>query len=102
MKAAAVLLALAVPFMASAQQGGFIGNDEPTCYSWEGGHKSAGSFHKCGPRWVAAAKPQPVPAPFAAPPTANPVMVPMQSCPPVATPQKKKPIIKRKPKPVIC
>jgi hypothetical protein len=94
MKAAAVLLALAVPFMASAQ--GLIGNDEPTCYSWEGGHKSAGSFHKCGPRWVAAAKPQPTPAPFAAPPTAAPVMVPMQSCAPPAV---KKPVLKKKKRP---
>lgn len=93
----AFLLALALPLGAVAQM-----VDEPVCYSWEGGHKSAGSFSKCGPRWVIAAKPAAVvPAPLAAAPTPAPMMVPMQSCPPVAVPHKK-PIVKRKPKPVQC
>jgi hypothetical protein len=90
-------LALLAPLGAVAQM-----VDEPVCYSWEGGHKSAGSFSKCGPRWVIAERKAPVVlAPLAAPPTPNPVMVPMQSCPPVAVPHKR-PIVKRKPKPVQC
>ena len=48
-------LALPIAFPLGAKAQGFV--DEPTCYNWEGGHKSAGSFSKCGPRWVVAAKP---------------------------------------------
>lgn len=88
-RAALVLSLVALASGASAQ--GFV--DEPPCYSWSGGHKSAGSFSKCGPAWVAAApaaKPLPVPAPMAAP-----VALPPQvSCVPPA-----KPIIKPKHKP---
>ena len=42
----AALLLLALPFAAAAQ--GFP-DPGPTCYSWEGGHKSAGSFFQCNP-----------------------------------------------------
>jgi hypothetical protein len=102
MKIAAVLLALAVPFGASAGQpmvsafGSFDSGD--TCYSWNGGHKSAGSFSKCSTPVIIAIAPAPTPAPLAAAPTPNPVMVPMQTCapPPKATRHivKKKPAVK--------
>lgn len=74
MKHLAILLAL-VSLGSYAQ--GF--QDEPTCYSWSGGHKSSGSFSKCGSELQALAKkpeppvvaPTPVavlaPAPVAAP-----------------------------------
>ena len=71
--ALAIAMLLAV---GAAQAQGFV--DEPTCYSWEGGHKSAGSFTKCGPRWEVAKAPAPAPTPAV---VATPVM---QStvCPP--------------------
>lgn len=80
-------------FGASAQ--GF--QDEPTCYSWEGGHKSAGSFSKCGPRWETAKKaapPAPAPAVVAAP------VVQSVVCP-AATPVPKTQIVKPKRKPPV-
>ena len=94
------LAALVVAVFASgASAQGFV--DSPTCYSWEGGRGSAGSFSKCSPELMAAAKPAPkvVPAPLAAPPTANPVMVPMQqTCAPPP-----KPVVKKKrPPPPKC
>jgi hypothetical protein len=69
--------------------------DEPTCYSWEGGHKSSGSFSKCGPAWVAAAKPAPKTPVAVAPVAPSPIMMPM-SCPPVH--RITHPIHKRKPR----
>lgn len=79
---------------------GFV--DEPTCYSWEGGHKSAGSFSKCGPAWVTAKAPAPAPAPaVVASPVVSPqapIMMPLVNC----APTPKKPVIKRKPKPPKC
>jgi hypothetical protein len=66
-----------------------------TCYTWEGGHKSAGSFSKCSPSVVIAAAPLPPPV------VQSPVMMPMsapvvqQTC----APAPKKPIIRKKPRP---
>ena len=91
-KSLVVLLLMAV---AGAHAQGF--QDEPTCYSWEGGRGSAGSFSKCGPAWVTAApaKPAVVAAPIVQ-------AAPIQStvCPPqiILQPEPKKPV-KRKPKP---
>ncbi len=73
-------------------------NDQPTCYSWEGGHKSSGSFSKCpgsippAPVKVAAAAPAApvVPAPIV---QAAPVQ---QTCAPPP-----KPVIKPKRKPPV-
>lgn len=95
MKKMALAVIVAMPLLASAQ--GFIGNDEPTCYSWNGGNFSAGSFSKCGPRWVVAEKKAP---PVVAPvvtPVAAPTPIIMQSCPPppakpVFKPKKKAPV----------
>ncbi len=91
--AAIAIASLFAPRAAHAQ--GFV--DEPTCYSWEGGHKSAGSFSKCSQPWVVAKAPAPPPAPVVVP---APVM---QStvCPPqiILEPEPKKAPIKRKPRP---
>jgi hypothetical protein len=88
--------ALGAAWVSTAHAQGFV--DEPVCYSWNGGHKSAGSFSKCE-HWVVVA-PRPVPA--VAPPTpvvAAPIM-PMvqQTCAPPP-----RPVIRRHrpaPKPV--
>lgn len=88
---------LLMSFGASAQ--GLIANDEPTCYSWNGGNYSAGSFNKCGPRWVAPAKPAPkvVATPVASPQIApSPIMMPQVSCAPPP-----KPLVKPKRKPPV-
>jgi hypothetical protein len=87
-----ILAALALPVVAQAQ-GGFIANDEPICYSWEGGARSAGSFSKCGPRWTA---PPPAPVVVAAAPMVAPLppLPPQVSCAPPP-----KPLIKPKRKP---
>jgi hypothetical protein len=70
-----------------------------TCYSWEGGHKSAGSFSKCNPA-VEVVVLQPMPPPPVV--AAAPLPAPMMSCPPIAEPVPRKPIV-RKPRPkVIC
>lgn len=86
----ALLLALLCATAAQAQM-----VDEPTCYSWEGGHKSAGSFSKCGPVWVTAkAKPAP-PAPVVTPiPTPQAAPVPLAT--PVACTPPPKPILKKR------
>jgi hypothetical protein len=90
---AALILALLVPLGAAAQ--GFT--DEPTCYNWEGGHKSAGSFSKCGPRWEAPVKKAPLPPPV----VTSPVMMPMAA--PVTCAPAPKPVLKKKrPAPKKC
>lgn len=95
--AAAVGL-LAYSSFSGAHAQGFA--DEPTCYSWNGGHKSAGSFSKCSHWVVQAAAPAPAPVVVPAPVVqAAPVQV-MQSCPPPERP----PIVRKhkvRPK-VIC
>ncbi len=94
---AALILALAGAAQAQVvrTQPGFGGFDSgDVCYQWSGGHGSAGAFSRCQPSVQIAVL---TPAPLAAPPTANPVMVPMQSCPPLPTP-KHRPIVKRKPR----
>jgi len=91
------LALLLVSFGASAQM-----VDEPVCYSWNGGHKSAGSFSKCGPAWVVAkaAPPMMAPAPLPAPQIApSPIMMPMTCAP---EPKATKRIVKRKPAPKKC
>ena len=94
---ALLILALLVPFGASAQGFGSLDAGD-TCYSWEGGHKSAGSFSKCQPniRVVVQAPPAPVAvAPQIAP---SPIMMPMTCAPePKATRhivRKRKPVAK--------
>jgi hypothetical protein len=75
--------------------------DEPTCYSWNGGHKSAGSFSKCGPELHAWVKPHvaqpPVAVPQAIPVQAPPIMMP--ACQNQSIPLKPKHKGKPKPKP---
>ncbi len=96
---AMLVLAGLTMFAPKAHAQGFV--DEPTCYSWEGGHKSAGSFSKCT-RWEVAK------APVAPPPP--PVVVPapvMQNvvCPPqvILEPEPKKAVRRHvRPKPPKC
>jgi hypothetical protein len=94
---ATLVLVLALPFGAYAQ--GFADNGMGTCYSWNGGNHSSGSFVKCNaelqPMEAAVA-----PAPLAAAP--SPMMMPMQSCPPVVVPQRKPKVMKKRPPPVKC
>jgi hypothetical protein len=104
MKQLALVMGLLVATCSYA--GGFV--DEPTCYSWNGGHKSAGSFSKCQPElqaWVKPPAPPPVavPAVVTAPPVvhASPIMMPQSHPPAKPIVKKKKP--KQKPKPkCIC
>jgi hypothetical protein len=83
--------------------------DEPTCYSWSGGHKSAGSFTKCTPELLAAKKPPPpvaVAQQAAVPAQLPPIMMPAcENITPVPTPKGKakprprhKPVLAAKPK----
>jgi len=74
--------------------------DEPTCYSWNGGHKSAGSFTKCTPELLAAKKPAPpvaVAQQQAAPAQLPPIMMPACENPVTPVPQKVKPRPRHKP-----
>jgi hypothetical protein len=93
-----LILALLVPFGASAQ--GFANNDMGTCYSWNGGNHSSGSFIKCNPE-LQPIKKAVVPAPLAAAPTPAPMVVPMQSCPPIEVKPRPK-VMKKRPPPVKC
>jgi len=99
MKHSALFLGLLVAFGVNAQ--GFT--DEPTCYSWNGGHKSAGSFSKCNAELHAHMKPhvpQPAPVAQAAPVQAPPIMMPVcQNPPPASVPLKPKHKPKHRPKP---
>jgi hypothetical protein len=69
------------------------------CYSWEGGHKSAGSYSRCSPQvYVKPAKPVAVAAPVP-----QPVVMQNTVCPPqiILEPEtKKKRYYKPRPKPV--
>ena len=93
--AIATAVALMAPLAASAQ-GGFGGFDAgDVCYSWEGGHKSAGSFSRCQPNIRITVQPAPLPPPVAQ----SPIMMPMSTPAPPPKPIFKK----RKPKPkLIC
>ena len=64
-----------------------------TCYTWEGGHKSAGSFSKCSPQVAVAAAPKPV--------VASPIMMPM-SAPVTCAPPPKPLVHKKRPPPKHC
>lgn len=91
------LLALALAFIAIAPAHAQGFQDEPTCYSWNGGHKSAGSFSKCN-HWpvVVAAAPPPAVVPA-------PVMQASPVCPPQIILEPEKPKArhyKPRPKPV--
>jgi len=94
---AALIFALAAP----ASAGGFaplrMTDPGETCYSWEGGHKSAGSFSKCQPSVEVVVLNQ-LPPPVLPSPIMMPQSAPMASCPPLPTPHKHKPIVKRKPR----
>lgn len=94
---AAVIAVVTCAAIPCAKAAGFA-DSGVTCYSWNGGNYSSGSFSKCSDAWVVAAKPAPVvPAPLAAPPTVTPVMIPMTCAPPP------KPVLhKKKPAPVKC
>ena len=87
----AFMAALALTGAASAQ--GFV--NEPTCYSWNGGNFSAGSFSKCHNDVIAIATPKAAPLPPPVQP--SPIMMP-QSAPVSCVPPPRH-IVKRKPKP---
>jgi hypothetical protein len=95
---ATLVLVLALPSGAYAQ--GFADNGMGTCYSWNGGNHSSGSFVKCNAELQPAKKAAVAPAPLAAAP--SPMMMPMQSCPPVVVPQRKPKVMKKRPPPVKC
>jgi hypothetical protein len=74
---AMLILAALTMFAPKAHAQGFV--DEPTCYSWNGGHKSAGSFSKCPQPWVVAKAPAAPPPPVVvAPPVMQNVVCPPQ------------------------
>lgn len=83
-----LLLLLALPFGASAQ--GFYESD--TCYTWQGGNFSAGSFTKCNPPWIIVkAEPKVV-----ATPVAQPVIQPSPVMMPITCAPEPKPVIRKK------
>lgn len=92
---AMLILAGLTMFAPKAHAQGFV--DEPTCYSWEGGHKSSGSFSKCTQGWVQPAK---VAAAQPAPAVVPPPVMQSNVCPPqiILEPEPKK-AVKRKPRP---
>lgn len=91
-----LVLAL-LSFGASAQ--GFV-DPGPVCYSWEGGHKSSGSFSRCNPE-LQPAKPRAVVQALPPPVLPSPVMMP-QSAPITCAPPPK-PLVKHKrPPPKKC
>lgn len=97
-----LLLIAAIVAAGAAQAHGFV--DEPTCYSWSGGHKSAGSFTKCTPEMQAPKKaPEivvnvaPAPVQVVTPSPVPPVMMPM--CENPKPKHKPKPHTYHKPKP---
>ncbi len=65
-----------------------------TCYSWNGGNFSAGSFSKCQPVIVLAQAKPALPPPV----QPSPVMMPL-SAPVTCAPPPHKPVIHHKPKP---
>jgi hypothetical protein len=78
-----------------AKSQGFV--DEPTCYSWNGGHKSAGSYSKCNPPLLpVVVQPVAVATPVTTP-TATPSPV-VQSTP-IMMPVCVNPVPPDKPKP---
>jgi hypothetical protein len=84
---------LALTGVAGAQ--GFAGNDT-TCYGWNGGNFSSGSFSKCRTdNWVVAqAKPQ-LPAPVQPSPIMMPQSAPITCAPPpkaIIKPKRKPPV----------
>ncbi len=95
-------VALALMLVQPAFAAGFspfqLADEGEVCYSWEGGHKSAGSYSRCQPTvQVAVLQPiAPPPVVEAAPLAAPPV------CPPQISvmPEPKKPRILRKRPPV--
>jgi hypothetical protein len=88
-----LILALLVPFGASAQF-----TDHTTCYSWNGGNHSSGSFIQCDTYKVAEKRSAPLPAPV----VQSPVMMPMAA--PVTCAPPPKPVLhkKRRPPPPKC
>jgi hypothetical protein len=93
MKRAALLLALVAPFAVSAQ--GF--SDHTTCYSWNGGNHSSGSFIQCDTYKVAEKRSAPLPAPVVQSPVMMPMAAPVTCAPPpkpVVTKRKHKPLPK--------
>lgn len=87
----------AILLAGAAQAQGFV--DEPTCYSWSGGYKSSGSFSKCTPELMAAAKPTPPPVAVSAPVAPTPVVAPAPMMSPLMMPICANPVPLDKPKP---
>ena len=93
---AALILALAQPAFA----GGFaplrLSDPGETCYTWEGGRGSAGSFSKCQPSYEVVIL-NPMPAPV----QPSPIMMP-QSAPITCAPPPKPVFKKKRPPPKKC
>ncbi len=75
--------------------------DQPTCYSWNGGHMSAGSFSKCPPEFLIVQVQQPAPLlpeipPLTTPPAPVVVPAPVVECPAPAPIEPPKPKPKRR------
>jgi hypothetical protein len=97
MKRALIILAL---MAGGAQAAGYppltMSDSGDTCYTWEGGRGSAGSFTKCSPQVSVAAAPK-LPPPV----VASPVMMP-QSAPITCAPPPKPILHKKRPAPKKC
>jgi len=97
MKHFAIAFALAVPLAASAA--GYpplsLSDSGDTCYTWEGGRGSAGSFTKCSPQVSVASAPKALPPPVLPSPVMMPQSAPISCAPPP------KPVFKKKHKPPV-
>jgi hypothetical protein len=88
MKTKLGFLVLLLPLAASAQSLG----DHTTCYSWNGGNHSSGSFIQCD-TWTVPQKKVAV-APLPPPVVASPIMMPMSA--PVTCVPPPKPVVQKK------
>jgi hypothetical protein len=87
-----LILFAALALTGAAQAQGF-NNAEVTCYNWQGGNFSAGSFSKCHTDVMVAQAKAPLPPPVVASPVMMPQSAPISCAPPPTH------IVKRKPKP---
>jgi len=91
--------AIAMVCCSQVRAQGFAQEERTTCYSWNGGNHSSGSFIECK-TIKPVAKPQPV---AVAAPVAQPVLMSNPVCPPqvILEPEpRKKRVYKPRPKPV--
>jgi hypothetical protein len=97
---AALIFALAPPAFAAGFAPLQLSDTGDVCYSWNGGHKSAGSFSKCQPVVQVAILTPMAPPPAPLPPVVqpSPVMMPMSS----PAPAPKKPIVRKKRPAMTC